>query len=181
MIEWKRTGNKEYPENDQECLIYFHETGYSISKFNWEEFVDGFGVPCPEMGKIACFSDKGGYLGDEDLLWMPIADANGFPEIPDSYKNDKKFKKWDDPDKIYRYVFIKKDFHYVRNPLKIEYLNHWELDIPMGSKIGITSDKAWKNNDILGEGEYVWQCVYDDGSEKHLIYISEDNFTDLVV
>ena len=71
-MDWKRTGNKEYPEENQTCLIYFAMTGFSISKFSWEYFEDKYGNVDKSLGKIACFNDRGGYLGNEDVLWMPM-------------------------------------------------------------------------------------------------------------
>ena len=177
MVEWKRTGHREYPEEDQKCLIYFEETGYSKSTFYRDYYVNmKTNEPDLSLGKTWGFSDERGWLGEEDVLWMPIESAEGHPPIPDSYKNDKKFKKWDDPEKVYRYVIMKEDFHYMRNPKKEKNYNYFELDIPKGSKLGVTYDHSWKNDGILGEGEYVWQCIYDDGIRKHLVYISEDRF-----
>jgi hypothetical protein len=62
MIAWKRTGNNEYPENGQECLIYFFHTGYCTSTYSYDENA--------EYTKHM-FHDKGGFLGDEDVLWIP--------------------------------------------------------------------------------------------------------------
>lgn len=73
-MSWKRTSDNEYPEQDQKCLIFFAYTGYSISTFEWDrdkEMAVAMGCD-PETFKIAIFSDEGGFLGDEDLLWMPI-------------------------------------------------------------------------------------------------------------
>jgi hypothetical protein len=175
MEDWKRTGNNEFPEEDQLCLIYFKETGYSISRFSWDKFVDGDGNIVEELGKVACFSDKGGYLGDEDVLWLPM------PKVPDSYKNDKRFKRWNDPEKIYRYVEMIEDYHYVRNPQKTGGINYFELDIPKGSRLGIISDRPWQNEDgHLGEGDFVYQCVWNDGENLHLVYIAPEKVKEIV-
>ena len=181
MTQWKRTGDGEYPEEGQKCLIYFQHTGYSKSEFYRDYYVNvKTGQPDLSLGKTWGFSDKGGWLGEEDVLWMPVEASMTYlgdhPPIPDSYKNDKSFKKWDDPEKVYRYVSMREDFHYVRNPIKKKHINYWELDIPKGSKLGITCDHSWKNDGSLGVGEYVWQCIYDDGEDKHLVYISEEDF-----
>lgn len=177
MINWRRTGRKEFPEEGQNCFIYFKDTGYSISKFNWEEYEDSLGNVLTDMGKIATFSDRGGWLGDEDLLWIPLKEL----EVPDEYKNDKKWKKWDDPEKVYRYVEAIEDLHYQRNPENKRGYNQFDLVIPKGSKLGITSSKSWKNDGILSESKYteVWQCVYDDGTEKWLVYIAPEQMKEI--
>ncbi len=175
-MNWRRTGKKEYPEEDQNCLIYFKEIGgFCISKFNWENYEDDDGNPDLSLGKIAVFHDKGGWLGDEDLLWIPLKEL----EVPEDYKNDKKWKKWDDPEKVYRYVELKNDMNYRRNPENIRGYNHFDLDIPKGAMLGITSSKPWKNDGILGSGEFVHQCVYDDGAEKWLIYIAPEDVKEI--
>ena len=183
MFEWKRTGNKEYPDENQECLIYFYHTGYSKSVFNWSRFIDGEGNAVEDLGKMACFSDEGGYLSDDDVLWMPwnnsFLEKTNLPSIPETYKNDKSFKRWDDPEKAYKHVILVDDFHYIRNPEKISGINHWELDIPKNSKLRVISSEPWKNDGTLGQGEYVHQCVYDDGSDLHIVYISPDKVRDM--
>jgi hypothetical protein len=182
---WKRTGNNEYPEQGQDCLIYFQETGFSFSTFEKGiTWVNGNGEETKDPDGTQFFDDDG-YLTDEDLLWIP---KNEIPQwsfshlkrsLPEEYVNDKKFKKWDDPEKVYRYVELKEDYHYIRNPEKKSYLNHFKLDIPKGSKVGITSNKAWKNDGSMGEGDYVWQCVYDSPNGKTIVYLSEDTFKEI--
>ena len=65
MLEWKRTGKGEYPKNEQECLIYFYPIGYCNSKYFYDENA--------EYTKHM-FCDKGGFLGDEDVLWVSSDD-----------------------------------------------------------------------------------------------------------
>ena len=177
MINWKRTGKKEYPKEGQKCLIYFYATKFSLSIFTWEDYIDNDGNPAPEMGRSAVFSDKGGWLGDEDVLWVPLKELG----IPDDYKNDKKFKKWDDPEKVYRYVEVIEDLHYKRNPENKRGYNLFDLEIPKGSKLGIISDKTWKNDGILTEEKYseVWQCIYNDGVENWIVYIASEQIKEL--
>ena len=180
MIEWKRTGKDEYPEHGQECLIYFQKTGFSFSTFEkGVTWVNGLGEKT-EAPNSHQFYDEGGYLTDEDVLWIP---KGSVPQcsfgalkrsLPDSYVNDTVFKKWDDPDKVYRYMELTRDYHYVRNPEKIKHVNHFELDIPKGSRVGITSDHAWKNDGSLGESDFVWQCVYDSVDGKTIVYLADD-------
>lgn len=62
MIAWKRTGNDEYPKDGQECLIYFYPIGYCTSTYSYDENA--------EYTKHM-FCDEGGFLGDEDVLWIP--------------------------------------------------------------------------------------------------------------
>ena len=62
MIAWKRTGNDEYPKDGQECLIYFFHTGYSTSKYSYIE---------DDPYVTHHFYDEAGFLGDEDVLWIP--------------------------------------------------------------------------------------------------------------
>lgn len=171
-MNWRRTGNDEYPEEGQKCLIYFNHTGFTISEFSWENYEDIDGNVMTDMGKISCFSSKHGWLGDEDLIWIPLKEL----EVPDSYKNDKKFKKWDDPEAIYRYVELIEDLHYQRNPENKRCYNQFDLDIPKGAKLGITSSRAWKNDGILSDKKYseVWQAIYDDGKEKIQIYVASE-------
>lgn len=97
-ISWKRTGLNEYPEEGQNCLIYFMHTGFSISKFEWVE---------DETRKTAVFSDRGGFLGDEDVLWIPLKDLK--QNLPEDYVNDRKFMKWDDPRKVIKKVVLLQD------------------------------------------------------------------------
>lgn len=178
MNEWKRTGHGEYPEDGQKCMIYFYHTGYSISTFFYSSWVNGLGEDCPELGKTPCFSDEHGTLGDEDVLWMPIEVALTYmdnrPPLPSDYVNDKSFKRWDDPEKAYKHVILDNDFHYVRNPKRIYGYNHFEIDIPKGSILRVTSDRVWKNDGILGEGKEIYQCAYDDGKDLHIVYLSPD-------
>jgi hypothetical protein len=58
-IPWNRTANGEYPNDGTMCFIYFTETRFSISEYTYE---DGNHV----------FSDCGGFLGDEDILWVAL-------------------------------------------------------------------------------------------------------------
>lgn len=186
-MNWRRTGNKEFPEEGQKCLIYFYFTKYSISEFNRDYYVDMDGNPVLSLGKIWGFSDEGGWLGEEDVLWMPIEEAKEYldkkekPPIPSEYINDKIWKKWDDPEKVYRYVLAKEDLNYRRNPENKRGYNQFDLFIPKGSKLGITCNKSWKNDGILSEEKYkeVWQCVYDDGVEKWLIYIAPEQMEEI--
>ena len=85
-INWKRTGNKEFPEDGQNCLIYFEPIGYFLSKFSWEKYEDDSGKAIPGFEKVAVFSDRSGWLGDEDVLWIPLREF----EVPEEYKKTRK-------------------------------------------------------------------------------------------
>ena len=87
-LPWKRTGDNEYPESGTICLIYFAITGFSISQYAegpWDiDFGDGKTHMCHS------FSDAGGFLGDEDVLWIPLTQlppigAFRYLKIPDAY------------------------------------------------------------------------------------------------
>lgn len=64
-LKWKSTYKNEYPENGQECLIYFKFTGYSISIYEYDE---------SDIYTKHIFYDKGGFLGDEYVLWIAGSD-----------------------------------------------------------------------------------------------------------
>lgn len=91
-MRWRRTGDKEFPENGAECLIFFALTGYSVSTFeriNDLELAEAIGV---DEYVTDVFYDKGGFLGDEDLLWMPIEEyivsILAYPYPTDAYIAD---------------------------------------------------------------------------------------------
>lgn len=102
-MKWFRTGDKQFPENGQECLIFFAYTGYSVSTYERvhdPELAEAMGDP-----DYVCdvFSDAGGFLGDEDVLWIPIEEAisnpNAQPYPTDEYLADypeckEKLKKF---------------------------------------------------------------------------------------
>ena len=143
-LPWKRTGRGEYPVPGTICLIYFSHTNFSISEYSeTKETFDGHEYTSH------CFSDAGGFLGDEDLLWLPISELppiGGFGSvaIPFDYACDRQFMKWDDPRKISRWVELTEDFHWVDKPG----LNHRE-DLPKGTTIGVTGE--WdKHPDLIG-------------------------------
>lgn len=83
VLDWKWTRKKEYPEQGQVCLVYFHFTKYTISEYSVEHD--------DEMGySYHCFSDAAGFLGNEDVLWIPVKDLPPFGSykyitIPDEY------------------------------------------------------------------------------------------------
>jgi hypothetical protein len=85
-INWKRTGNKEFPEEGQNCLIYFEPIGYCLSKFSWSQYENADGTVCEELGKSSTFSDKSGWLGDEDVLWIPLSEL----EVSEEYKKTRR-------------------------------------------------------------------------------------------
>jgi hypothetical protein len=100
-IPWHRTNTGkdftkwDWPKKGQVCLIYFSHTGFSISEYEECE-EDLFGDGKKYVSHV--FSDYGGFLGDEDLLWIPLSElpAVGSFEhivIPDSYHKDTKFAK----------------------------------------------------------------------------------------
>lgn len=147
-LPWKRTGNKEYPENNQTCLIYFKHTGFSISRYEESENdEDVIASGYPRISHI--FRDEGGFLGDEDVLWVPL--TPDFPpfgtfnhiELPDSYVNDRDFMKWDDPRKILRWVELIEDHHW-----EDTYGLSLREELPKGTKIGVTEDRSEK--EIIG-------------------------------
>ena len=88
-MKWRRTEDEEHPEDGQVCLIFFAYTGYSISKFGWnkdEELAEALGLSEPDKFRMAVFYDDGGFLGDEDILWMPIEEyAGGLNSNPYPY------------------------------------------------------------------------------------------------
>ena len=124
-LPWKRTGLNEYPEEGQNCLIYFMYTGFSISKFEWAE---------DETGRTAVFSDRGGFLGDEDVLWIPLKDLK--QNLPEDYANDRKFMKWDDPRKVVKKVVLLQDH------VGDEGANYTKDFVPAGTELNITWDDS---------------------------------------
>lgn len=95
-MRWRRTygpeEDRELPENGQECFIFFAYTGYSQSKFERvhdPELAEAVGEP-----DYICdiFSDAGGFLGDEDVLWVPIEEfmssVNPYPYPTEEYIKD---------------------------------------------------------------------------------------------
>lgn len=137
-LSWKRTGKGEYPKNGEVCLIYFTYTGFSISQYVEEpdttDYGDGKTYMCHD------FVDAGGFLGGEDLLWIPVKDLPPFGSyshiaLPMDYECDRKFMKWNDPRKISRWVELTEDFHWVDKPG----LTH-RSDIPKGTTIGVIGE-----------------------------------------
>jgi hypothetical protein len=90
-IAWRRTGKKQYPLQSQVCLIYFAHTGFSVSEY--EEQPDSIDYGDGNKYTVHVFVDLGGWLGDEDLLWIPIAElpaVGSFQHIviPEDYSRD---------------------------------------------------------------------------------------------
>lgn len=92
-LPWKRTGDKEYPESGTICLIYFAFTGFSISQYIEEpsgiDYGDGKTYMCHS------FEDAGGFLGGEDVLWIPLTQlppigAFRYLKIPEAYADTFK-------------------------------------------------------------------------------------------
>lgn len=141
-IPWKRTGKKEYPENNQLCLIYFQDTGFSISKYIEEENTkEDIANGLPLISRS--FIDDSGFLGDEDVLWVPISqDLPPFGSykhlaLPEDYVKDRKFMKWNDPQKIYKWVELTVDYTWEELP----YLSHRDK-VLKGTRIGVTGESS---------------------------------------
>jgi hypothetical protein len=71
-VPWRRTGKNQYPQQNQLCLVYFFFTKFSISKYEEEPGTIDFGAGTDYV--LHVFSDAGGFLTDEDLLWIPITE-----------------------------------------------------------------------------------------------------------
>ncbi len=102
-IPWRRSGGKKnfsewtWPAVDQVCLIYFFYTGFSISKYEEEPDAVAFTDGKVELTNHI-FYDLGGFLTDEDLLWIPINELTNIGSfqhiiIPESYTKDFKTSK----------------------------------------------------------------------------------------
>lgn len=131
LINWRRTGAKEYPKEGQKCLIYFAHTGFSLSTFSWEE--NDLGTPSnPSIIKTAVFSDSGGFLGDEDVLWIPLSELK--KSLFSDYVNDCEFMRWNDPRAIIKKVVLLKD--HVRDEGAI----YTKDFVPAGTELSITCE-----------------------------------------
>lgn len=72
-IEWNRTYgglNPKLPEENQWVILYFGHTGFDICQFNVIQEGDY---------KTDSFSGYMGFLGDEDLLWIPLPVLSPIP------------------------------------------------------------------------------------------------------
>jgi hypothetical protein len=98
-IPWRRSNagngpaNWNWPTPGQICLIYFFYTGFSISEYDESDYL-GDGKKYTDH----VFSDYEGFLGDDDVLWIPLNElppVGSFKSIliPDSYLKDPKFAK----------------------------------------------------------------------------------------
>lgn len=162
MIKWKRTGNKEYPKEEQECFIYFFHTGFEKSVFTTEKIKE---LDCT----VTCFSGSGGWLGDEDVLWISIEDyeTGDIPEIPISYSEDKCFMKWDDPRLIIKQVKLKED--YLLRIKEISYEKQFYKDQIFGvvQELNLQQSQFWIKDCLTP----LSQCIYSEGQNLEQIWL----------
>lgn len=90
-LNWHRTGKKEYPIPGTVCLIYFHFVKYNVSVYSEEPDLIDYGDGKSYTNHV--FEDAGGFLTNEDLLWIPVAELPPFGsyrhiELPEDYVND---------------------------------------------------------------------------------------------